>query len=63
MVCSSGKTYTPTVKVNFTVGAKGERIIDGTLGVPVSHGCVRLATENVKFIYDNITAGTAIWSK
>ena len=42
--------------------SKGEKIIDGTLGVPVSHGCVRLATENAKFIYDNIPAGTTIWS-
>ncbi len=41
---------------------KGEKIIDGTLGVPVSHGCVRLATENAKYIYDNIPADTAIWS-
>lgn len=94
MICSTGKSYTPTVKGNFSVGAKGsyfiadggarckwytqikgnylfhsvlydnkgERIIDGTLGVPVSHGCVRLATENAKFIYDSIPAGTAIWS-
>jgi lipoprotein-anchoring transpeptidase ErfK/SrfK len=40
----------------------GSSIIDGTLGVPVSHGCVRLAFENAKFIYDNIQDGTAIWS-
>lgn len=94
MICSTGKSYTPTIKGNFTVGAKGsyfiadggarckyytqikgnylfhsvlydnkgERIIDGTLGIPVSHGCVRLAVENAKFIYDIIPAGTAIWS-
>ncbi|MCM0646951.1 L,D-transpeptidase family protein [Clostridium swellfunianum] len=94
MVCSTGKSYTPTIKGNFEVGVKGsyfiadggarckwytqikgnylfhsvlydnkgERIIDSTLGVPASHGCVRLATENAKFIYDNIPAGTAIWS-
>jgi lipoprotein-anchoring transpeptidase ErfK/SrfK len=94
MICSTGKSYTPTVKGNFTVGSKGsyfiadggarckyytqikgnylfhsvlydnkgERIIDGTLGIPVSHGCVRLAVENAKFIYDTIPAGTAIWS-
>ena len=40
----------------------GNNIIDDTLGVPVSHGCVRLALENAKFIYDNIPTGTAIWS-
>ena len=41
---------------------KGNYIIDNTLGVAVSHGCVRLALINAKFIYDNIPAGTAIWS-
>ncbi|MBZ9608825.1 L,D-transpeptidase family protein [Clostridium estertheticum] len=95
MVCSSGKSRTPTVKGNFTVGIKGSYfisdggarckyytqirgnylfhsvlydrkgnyVIDNTLGVPVSHGCVRLALKDAKFIYDNIPARTAIWSK
>jgi len=94
MVCSSGKTSTPTIKGNFTVGKKGDYfiadsgarckyytqisgnylfhsvlydnkgnyVIDNTLGVPISHGCVRLSLENAKFIYYNIPAGTAIWS-
>lgn len=42
--------------------SNGSKIIDGTLGVPVSHGCVRLSIDNAKYIYDNIPAGTAIWS-
>lgn len=41
---------------------QGNDIIDNTLGVPVSHGCVRLALKNAKFISDNIPAGSAIWS-
>jgi lipoprotein-anchoring transpeptidase ErfK/SrfK len=41
---------------------KGNYIIDNTLGVPVSHGCVRLSLENAKFIYDNVPAKTTIWS-
>lgn len=41
---------------------QGKNIIDYTLGVPVSHGCVRLAPENAKYIYDNIPRGTTIWS-
>lgn len=41
---------------------KGERVVDGTLGIPKSHGCVRLALENAKYIYDNIPRGTLIWS-
>ena len=94
MVCSSGKSRTPTIRGNFTVGIKGSYfisdggarckyytqirgnylfhsvlydrkgnyIIDNTLGVPVSHGCVRLALANAQFIYYNIPARTAIWS-
>ncbi len=41
---------------------KGKYIIDNTLGVPVSHGCVRLSLENAKFIYNSIPTKTAIWS-
>ena len=94
MVCSSGKSSTPTVKGSFKVGSKGgyfissggarckyytqisgnylfhsvlynrngSYVIDNTLGVRVSHGCVRLALSNAKFIYDNIPARTLIWS-
>jgi len=42
---------------------KGNYVIDNTLGGPVSHGCVRLALSNAKFIYDNIPSRTLIWSK
>ena len=33
---------------------------DGRLGVQVSEGCVRLALENAKWIYDNIPRGTKV---
>lgn len=36
------------------------RIRDGRLGQNVSHGCIRLATKNAKWIYDNIKAGTKV---
>ena len=29
-------------------------VVDYTLGVPASHGCIRLKTEDAKWIYDNI---------
>jgi len=31
------------------------------LGTPASHGCVRLETDNAKWIYDNIPAGTPVY--
>ena len=37
------------------------RIADGRLGLSISHGCIRVATENAKYIYDNLPIGTAIW--
>lgn len=36
------------------------RIQDGRLGQHLSHGCVRLAIENAKWIYDNIPRGTKV---
>ncbi|WP_205703183.1 L,D-transpeptidase [Caproiciproducens sp. NJN-50] len=30
------------------------------LGTPASHGCIRLETENAKWIYDHIPKGTAV---
>lgn len=30
------------------------------LGTPASHGCIRLETENAKWIYDNIPEGTTV---
>lgn len=34
---------------------------DGTLGKAVSHGCVRLATQNAKWIYNNIPTKSAVY--
>ena len=36
-------------------------VIDGNLGAVESHGCIRLALENAKYIYDNIPIGSTIW--
>ncbi len=37
-------------------------VYDGTLGAAASHGCVRLATENAKWVYNNVPLGTTVWS-
>jgi len=37
-------------------------VMDGRLGMGVSHGCVRLAVENAEWIYDNIPLGTRVIS-
>ena len=36
------------------------KIQDGTLGRPVSHGCIRLDINNAKWLYDNIPNGTKV---
>ena len=36
------------------------RIMDGRLGQRLSHGCVRLAIENAKWIYDNVPRGSKV---
>ncbi|MBC2582413.1 L,D-transpeptidase [Clostridium sp. DJ247] len=40
---------------------KNGNIVDSRLGENISHGCIRLATSNAKYLYDNIPSGTAIW--
>ena len=35
-------------------GHNGKEVLDGRLGGRYSHGCIRLATENAKWLYDNI---------
>ena len=37
-----------------------QRLMDARLGMNLSHGCVRLALENAKWIYDNVPTGTKI---
>lgn len=40
---------------------KNGNVVDSRLGENISHGCIRLATSNAKYLYDNIPSGTAIW--
>lgn len=40
--------------------ADGTEIIDDTLGMALSHGCVRLAVENAQWIYDNVLDSSTI---
>lgn len=37
-----------------------ENVLDYTLGTPSSHGCIRLALEDSKWLYDNIDNGTKV---
>lgn len=38
----------------------GATVVDNTLGVPSSHGCIRLKESDAKWIYDNITNDTKV---
>ncbi|MDQ0150931.1 L,D-transpeptidase [Eubacterium multiforme] len=38
----------------------GKYVIDGRLGMALSHGCIRLKVNNAKWIYDNIPDGTTV---
>ena len=42
---------------------KSGNILDGDLGAVASHGCIRLALENAKYIYESIPIGSGIWIK
>ena len=39
---------------------KNGTLRDGRVGMPLSHGCVRLQIQNAKWIYDTIPAGTTV---
>lgn len=39
----------------------GGEIIDGRLGMRISHGCVRLRFEDSKWLYESIPIGTAVF--
>lgn len=36
------------------------KVLDYTLGEPASHGCIRLAIEDSKWLYDNINEGSTV---
>ncbi|RNL38385.1 L,D-transpeptidase family protein [Paraeggerthella hongkongensis] len=36
--------------------------MEGTMGVPGSHGCIRLPIDQAKWIYDNIPTGTKVYT-
>jgi len=40
---------------------KKGNVLDGNLGVAESHGCIRLALRNAKYIYDNVPIGSSVW--
>jgi lipoprotein-anchoring transpeptidase ErfK/SrfK len=42
---------------------QNKQVVDPTLGVAASHGCVRLSIENSKWIYDNVPTGTTVYIK
>lgn len=46
--------------VPFDENGKYEAAEAAKLGTKASHGCVRLATENAKWIYDHIPSGTKV---
>lgn len=38
----------------------GTKVVDETLGVPMSHGCIRLKDNDAKWLYDNIGRNTKV---
>lgn len=40
---------------------KNGNVVDSRLSANISHGCIRLALENAKYIYDNVPSSTSIW--
>ena len=52
--------YTNFHSVLYNSTRSPNRITDGRLGVNISHGCIRMALENAKWIYDHCHHGTTV---
>lgn len=40
-----------------------QQVVDPTLGVPASHGCIRLGLNDIQWFYNNIKSGTTVYIK
>lgn len=40
--------------------AKGINVKDDRLGVAISHGCIRMATNSARWVYENVPKGSSI---
>ena len=62
----SRKRYQPGVLGDYALGFGSGYLIHGTLytrllGLPVTHGCVRLADEDMKLVFDTLTHGSHVY--
>ena len=58
--------YDPEMMGDFAIGFGDGYFIHGTiyerlLGVSVTHGCVRLGSDDLKFLYDRVKMGTPVY--
>lgn len=52
--------YGGGIAMHSRLYAYNGELYDGTIGVPASHGCVRMMDEQIYFIYENVPAGSTV---
>ena len=62
----SPKRYVPNVLGDYALGFGDGYLVHGTLykrflGLPVTHGCVRLDDDDMKFVFKTLTHGSKIY--
>lgn len=62
----SRKRYQPGVLGDYALGFGSGYLIHGTLytrllGLPVTHGCVRLADDDMQFVFNTLTHGSHVY--
>jgi L,D-transpeptidase YbiS len=62
----SPKRYVPNVLGDFALGFGDGYLVHGTLykrflGLPVTHGCVRLDDDDMQFVFNTLTHGSKIY--
>ena len=61
--CYFATCFYPSYYIHSIVYYKGTQdIMDASMGVNASHGCVRLYIENAQWVYENIPDGTKMVS-
>ena len=60
-ICKYYTQFYQNYLIHSVVYDVNDNLVDGRLGKKLSHGCVRVALENAKYIYDNVPLGSTVY--
>lgn len=60
-ICKYYTQFYQNYLIHSVVYDVNDKLVDGRLGMKLSHGCVRVALENAKYIYYNVPIGSTVY--